>query len=390
MPRPIPHASGKKFKLPMREGMRTLLLLNLFLLSSAFGQTRLPVQEGNTPFPNAVPRSTKEACTTIDLTPGLGPVRNQTAGTCYAYTAVDLMNYNQPVRYSALHLATKLEQKLRSPTKKCPSDPEPGPYTTFDYIGGFNGGFIHRTIATGMSEGLCPETLLPSIDGGLKSDYRRVLAYYQAVINECELPNNTKSINFSDLQKALESSTQFSSSFVQEELQRMYPTLSTSTIETLAAQSQSSDELVKKLTLEACNGKTRTGVPPGKTPDNVKNINNMTRVGCEVRTYDDEGRYRMLASINEALNKGKPMGISYITGGLIQAPKERSHGFHAGIVGKRQWIGGTCRYFIKNSWGPDWKVPAGFKATSSNKHPGYFIVTEKELLEHMYGTTFID
>jgi len=363
--------------------------LSLFILSIAHGQTKLEVQDGATPFPGAVPRMTKEACTSVDISDGLGPVRNQTAGTCYAFTAVDLMNYNNPDRYSALHLATKMQQKLRSPGKTCPNDPEPGPYTTFDYIGGFHGGLVHQSIATGMKEGLCPESILPSSDGVLKKDYLKVLAYYQGVIGECELPQSSKSVDFADIREALESSTRFSSEKVQEELRRMYPVLSPVTIETLAAQSSSSDEVLKKLTQESCTGQTKTGVPPGKSPANIKNFNNMVRKDC-VRTFVDEGRYQMLEEINRALSGGIPTAVSYITGGLIQPPKERSHGFHGGIVAGRKWIGGKCQYLIRNSWGPDWKVPAGLKARSSAKHPGYFVATEEQLLEHVFGTTSIE
>lgn len=366
------------------------ILLPLLLSTFAFAQTRLEVKEGSTPFPGGTTRMTKESCGSVDIADGLGPVRNQTAGTCYAFTAVDLMNYNNPQRYSALHLATKMEQKLRSPTKACPSDPEPGPYTTFDFIGGFHGGFIHRSIETGMTEGLCPETVLPSSDGVLKKDYLRVLAYYQGVIGECEIPKDSKSTNFDDLRKALEDGTRFSSAPVQAELTRMYPTLAPATIETLAASSSNSDELVKKLTLEACSGHTQTNVPPGKRPANIKNFNNMTRRGCAPRTFDDAGRYTMMDEINRALSESRPIGISYITGGLIQPPKEKSHGFHAGIVAGRKWVGGKCQYLVRNSWGPDWRVPAGLKANSSGRHPGYFVVTEQELLEHVYGTTSIE
>lgn len=361
----------------------------LSLTELAHGQTRLPVADGATPFPNAVASMTRESCTTVDIADKLGPVRNQTAGTCYAFTAVDLMNYDSPNRYSALHLATKLDQVLRSPTKVCPEDPEPGPYTTFDYIGGFHGGFIHQTIKIGMNQGLCPESNLPSTEGSLKKDYLRVLAYYQGTINECELPVNTNSTKFDDLRRAIEQGPRFASVFVQDELQRMYPGLPASTIETFADQSRSSDELVKKLTFEACKGKLQTDVPPGKTPANVKNINNMTRVDCQ-RTFDDAGRYKMLEEINRNLTSGRPTGVSYITGGLIQPPKEKTHGFHAGIVAGRKWIGGKCQYLVRNSWGPDWKVPAGLKANSSSKHPGYFVATEQEVLEHVYGTTAIE
>jgi hypothetical protein len=369
--------------------MKFYFLLTLLISSFAFGQARLEVQEGSTPFPGAVTRMTEETCSEVDITDGLGPVRNQTAGTCYAFTAVDLMNYNNPTRYSALHLATKMEQVLRSSTKSCPNDPEPGPYTTFDYIGGFHGGFTHRTIEVGMNEGLCPESVLPSSEGVLKKDYLRVLAYYQGVIGECELPRDTKSTNFDDLRRALDASTQFSSNTVQAELRRMYPSLTPTTIETLAGQSRSSDELVKKLTLEACTGQTQKNIPPGKSPQNIKNFNNMTRSNCK-RTYDDQGRYKMLDTINRNLVAGTPIGVSYITGGLIQPPKAKSHGFHAGIVAGRKWIGGKCQYLVKNSWGPDWKVPAGLKANSSSRHPGYFIASEQELLEHVYGTTTIE
>lgn len=94
--------------------------------------------------------------------------------------------------------------------------------------------------------------------------------------------------------------------------------------------------------------------------------------------------------INHSLDKARPAGISYITGGLIQDPNPSSNAFHASVVAGRSWVNGSCQYLIKNSWGADWKVRAGLKALNSADHPGYFIVSEKQLMEHLFGTTTID
>src|SRR5688572_17524029 len=78
----------------------------LFILSLNLQAEPLDIQDTETPFPDATPKTTKEECTTVDLTSKTGPVRSQTGETCYAYSAMDLLAFGLPDQhYSALHLA---------------------------------------------------------------------------------------------------------------------------------------------------------------------------------------------------------------------------------------------------------------------------------------------
>ncbi|WPU66588.1 hypothetical protein [Peredibacter starrii] len=349
---------------------------------------------------------TKETCGKVDLAPKLGPVHNQTGGTCYAYVALDLLNFDADTRYSALYLAALKEYKAPPENPiQCTESSEPPKKSIYSDVGGLKGGTISAAVKLGMEKGLCPESLVPATDGVLKKDYKKLLEYYAEegpnLICDDKEKNEVLSSDFRNLlSQSVESESRFVSDEVKDEVQRMYPTLSAERIKEIADTSKNLDEFVKRLNDDACQGKIVKDVPKGKTPADISSIYNRIIESCS-NSYIEEDRASLLDMINKSLDKGKPTGIAYVTGGLVQPPKKQSHGYHAGVVGGRAWLeekreGGKviqeagCYYTVKNSWGPDWKVPSGLKAKSSSEHPGYFIVSEKQLMEHVYGTTTID
>lgn len=400
--------------------MKTALTLVIFLpltLSFTFSifpsspkpKTKKEIQLGATPFSSMPTKMTKKTCSKVDLAPKLGPVHNQTAGTCYAYAALDLLNYGTDTRYSALHLATLKKFIPPDPNKKslnCSGEPQ----TTlpkrdvFDDVGGLSGGLVDTASKLGLVMGLCPESLVPSSDGVLKKDYRKLLEYYAEKTSDseyCEIDPQLITLN-PELIKALNSSVKnkFSTDDVKNEIQRMYPALTLEIVNAIADSSKSADELIKRLNQSSCEGNLVKGIPPGKTPANVSTLYNRYQDGC-VKFYYEEDRLPLLDKINKALDEGRPVSVSYVTGGLIQPPKTKTHGYHASVLGGRSWLEeikedgkviqeAGCYYQIKNSWGPDWKVPEGVKARTSSNYPGYFVVSEKQLMEHIYGATTID
>ena len=371
------------------------------------------VQSGATPFPTMPTKMTKTTCGKVDLASKLGPVHDQTAGTCYAYTALDLLNFGSPKRYSALYLAIQKLYVAPTPGKanKRSNGSASKSYSVFDEIGGFKGGSIYSAIKVGMTKGLCPEYILPSSNGVLKKDYKTLLTYYHKTkfplhpLLSC-LP---QTINFpieSKLMTAIGRESHllkyaWTSFEIQNEVSRMYPRLEQNLVKEILRTSKTPDEVIKRLTFESCNGHIDKGIPLGKTTSNIKSVLNKFSKSSKAY-YFEEDRVKVLNQINDQLDKGQPTGISYITGGLIQSPKPTSHGFHASVVAGRKWMEekknadgtvarpGGCYYLVKNSWGPDWKVKAGLKAKSSELHPGYFVVSEQQLMEHAYGATSID
>jgi hypothetical protein len=67
---------------------------------------------GSTAFSNPPKtNTTQKSCSTVDLSSKLGPVRDQVGGSCYAYTATDLLSFGETKQYSAFHLATQFKGK---------------------------------------------------------------------------------------------------------------------------------------------------------------------------------------------------------------------------------------------------------------------------------------
>lgn len=407
-------ARGKPLKLisPAHEDNKLTLKNGNYTLIK---RERKKVISGETPFPNPITKMTQKTCTKVDLTPKLGPVHNQTGGTCYAYTAIDLLNYGSAERYSALYLAMLKPYVAPKPVKEsdlCPGQVMPGKTTPLEEVGGLSGGRVHQAIKLGMDKGLCPERLLPSSNGVLKKDYKKFLEYYELVNKtrseideECkkELSANPFDLKLIEMieQKSRSKNDVWNSIEVQVEIKNMYPALSTHKVKEISNSSKNADELVKRLNEESCKSNLIKGLPRGKGHQNVVNNRNMFSIVCDKFFYEDD-REDILDQINNGLNSSIPTGISYVTGGLIQPPKEITHSYHASVVAGRDFLKeekdssgrvirpAGCYYLVKNSWGEDWKVKEGLKARNSELHPGYFVISEKQLMEHAYGATSID
>jgi hypothetical protein len=91
-------------------------LLSLLISWNLFSQddilTQVKVRNGNTPYPVAKTVNNEESCTSKKFVTQMGAVREQTGGTCYAYVAMYLLNYDQEEnkdKYSALHLAALMD-----------------------------------------------------------------------------------------------------------------------------------------------------------------------------------------------------------------------------------------------------------------------------------------
>lgn len=368
-----------------------------------------PLLSGGTPMPNPPLKMTPQTCSKVDLAPKMGPCRNQTGGTCYAYTATELMNFGlYPKTYSAMHLATL---RGKDDQEKAAAIDESKPLAS---LGGWNGGFVGSAIKLGMDNGMCPDEYLPSVAKNLNPAYKKLIAYYIQVTkrkgqldDECQLflkehgGESPEKLMAIILGKGIERDQIWKSEEVQEEVKRLYPTVPLERVKEIQAASKDPDDFVKDMAVEVCKNHLVKPVPPGKKPTDVKETRNNFKEGGK-SWYYEEDRTELLDKLNAALNSGRPAGISYVTGGLIQPPKTEDHAFHASAVAGRNWLPeerdasgkvvtpAGCYYKIKNSWGEDWKVKDGLKARSSSANPGYFIVSEKQLMEHLYGVTTID
>jgi hypothetical protein len=354
---------------------------------------KVPIQNKVPPFKVNQTYRNKSSCSKVDLSPKSGPVREQTSGTCYAYSAMELLNYNQPKRYSALHLAEMSGKVIKG-------SQVPGGKDVLSEVSGFNGGKSEEAIALGLKMGLCPDVYVPSVDPNAsnRKNYKKVLAYYK----------NAKAKGLTG--RSIAEACELNSDGFMTALNSVFRGLNAETIAALYDSSKTLSAFTEGLAEAACKGKLEKNVPPGKTIGHIKSTNLEYYEDGKLAGVFEEKREELMNHLNGTLEKNRPVAISFITNGLIK--KENStvsetgdsnlHGFHSSIVVGRKWYDekrdkygrvtqpAGCYYLAKNSWGTDWKVPTGSKAQNVTGKPGYFLISERDLLEHTYGATSLE
>ncbi len=359
------------------------------------GFTKPPTAYPNPPKTN----TTQSSCTTVDLAPQMGPVRDQFAFNCWAYAATDVLTFNQPGGpYSPGFLSTMMEGKKSYNSEK--------PILS---VAGFDGQYVNDAMTQGVKDGMCPESLVNSEDSYFK-DYVRIIQYYET--------KRKKQIAFDDLCEKEADGDFFwnwvsgekenldrikdkyrayydlwKTDDVKEAVLSIYPKMNATRVQEIFEQSPDLTTFFKSMSLEACKNQIKK-IPPNVGPQNVKKTSARVFIGGEEFVFDD-ARVKMVDDINSTLSKGKPLALGFRTNGLIKNSDPELHGNHASTIAGRRWRPGEkgkpgeCIYLIKNSWGKDWKIPAGVKANPS-KYPGYFEVTETQLLEHAYDISYLD
>lgn len=380
-------------------GIRFLFLV-VFATSLPLHAEYIEVKEKGSPMPGAVPTMTKETCGKVDLTDKMGPVRNQTGGTCYAYAATELLNFNKSKTYSALFTAAVYDKDFST-------DKENG----IDLITGFNGGSVQEALKRLGVTGMCPEENVPSIDPNHinRGLFTRIMNHYQAskkvdLYTACVQDYDWwewLSSPLATLDKHFENNkienAKKDKDLTLRYLRKYFPSISDRQFEMLYKTSANEAIFMNNVIVLACSGYVDP-IEPAPTTKSTFTV----QVKKGKNLYNPEKRLLILQHLNEALEKGIPASMSYYTRGLIQPSRAKNHEAHSSVVVGRAWreevknFWGSlvqpagCYYLVKNSWGENWDPPANTKALAVTDKPGHFLVSEKDLLEHAHEITTVE
>ncbi len=357
---------------------KTFFLFAL-MIQLGLAQSRIPFERAEAPpVRGATASMTREQCRSVDLSARMGPVRNQVEGSCYAYAATELLNFGRSTQYSALHLALTYTQTHRNDGISVSS------------VRGLNGGFLNEAVQNGLAGGMCPESALPSIGFFNSELHTNVLRYYERAINlGCQ---HIELTTFADTSFQLMEEIRpriYAWADLRSAVEAAYPGLDIFRLESIF-KNETSANFFTALATAACSGRLERIT--GKT---IKNRSS-TSLGNPFT------RQNLLDHINDTLNQDRPVGISYQAGGLIQSRETITDASHASAIAGREWLNEVrnaqgqvtipagCYFLVKNSWGEEWRVPDGVKAMNVNGRPGYFMMSEQAILEHVFATTSLD
>jgi len=365
---------------------RVLIFVLVTLSGSLEAKPKLYSQlKTDTPYPDAKVVMDEKSCTTVDLALESGPVRTQVGGSCYAYTAIELLNFGQEKKYSAVHLASLNPRKRK-------------PGTGLSEINGFAGGNVTPAVNKGYEVGLCPEDVIPSIDKDNNNTaiYEKIMEAFKDskevnLAEECIQDVFVRSNVFEMVEQIRKN---FSIGRAQAKKRRVlklvreyFPSFPIVEFEKIYHSSKYPSDFFYSLISKSCENKL---VFLEKKKARTLNIFDYSKTHDTYYFFNDEKRTKMFGELNQALGQKKPVSISFYPYGLILPFSQKQHGTHASTVMGRVWKDNTCQYLVKNSYGEDWRVSWGVKGRSSEEHPGYFVISEQQLKEHVNAITYLE
>lgn len=340
---------------------------------------KISYASGKTPFKNPPVRMTKETCEKKDLSAGLGPVRDQTADTCYAHNAADLISYGQDKTYSPMAIAALVKTDDPKQTVK-------GPMKEID---GFNTGSVLDALQVALDKGACPEEVAPSTKN-LDDEMNRFLnhfgnaIYFQKEIErevaECWQKNLSPMEQQFHMAKVLVTYKDelWDAKEAKKRGAKIFPTLAEEDFDKAFKDSKTSSEYLRALYERACKGKSDFNLKHRQ----LKHYRSFEKEPTEVYEHTQAA---LLDQINQDLDAGFPVSVYLYSHGLLTTTNRKDE-MHGLMVAGRQWDekSGQCLYLAKNSWGPKWKPGKDVKAKPAPGKPGYALVSEKALLEHSF------
>lgn len=379
-----------------------LFALLIFNAAMAFADGKPPVivskVEGNTPFPNPKLKMTKSTCKSVNLIDKMGPVKTQVQSSCYAYAAAELMNFERPNKISPMHLGLTYKNVKRLKVE----DAEMKNIAGFD-----KGGHVNEAVEKALAGGVCPESIVPT-DGARKyDDYNTLMSHYkhyklghERLVEHCDqgasqwwvaeekkdvtwkalfdIYKNDEGLYDGDMKKGQKAVIHYNDKFFIAAVKKCFPTIDLSEIHRMYYKTKNPNEFILQLARMACPA-NKLVKPEGKLES--ANYEGGTQMITE------ENRASLLSNVNKVLDDKRPVVLDFFAKGLIRpgADNAGDHSRHSATIAGRVWADGQCKYILKNSWGADWQPSADDKAKASAGNPGYFVISEKDLMEHAYG-----
>lgn len=252
-------------------------------------------------------------CSSVDLRPKMGPVRNQDGvGWCYAFTAADMLSFKTggKPKVSAADLATQfiLQQKGTN-----------GKLNAWLSNETYKGGFIADAMRVGASKGLCSEQQIPSQinrSAEISKVYSEMYSasYYFQKDSRYNTVCYLKAKNY----------------------QKFFPGASIEEIYEVMFRVPAS-EVVPELYRRSCQSRTPSPIRANQIGE--------ARNGM---TYTKQ-------ALQFALDRGEPAAIGYDVTLIVDSATNNNFGGrgHASTVVGRKYVPGKgCQYLIRNSWGP--------------------------------------
>lgn len=318
------------------------------------------------------PVMNKKSCEhAIDLSQESGPVRDQWENTCYANVALDLVTFKVPGSYSALY-AAHLNQMGRKI--------EDSPYF-LKRVAGFNGGTTGDMVKLILENGICPQDAIKDsflINNDRTMHYDNILIYFEnQKLQGKECDDGVNKI-----------STDISTAF---------PGLGMDDFKKIFNKSESVEEFIRGLYSKACEGKINKEALQNRSVSEFKTSNSVVIRNNKVAGVFEEDRAGLLAHINDTLMSGKPAAALFNMNSVLVDRYSDEVVTHGTLIVGREWQdekvdesgeiiqSAGCYYVAKNSWGEDWTPPKDVKGRPWKK-TGYFMISEQDLMDHLFET----
>lgn len=322
-------------------------------------------------------KSGTENCSSVDLRPKMGPVRDQdSSGWCYAFTASDLISFKIGKRISAASLAVQFNNDRNPWWRRIFSGPESS----------MSGGQPNKATEIGLEKGLCLEEDFPSEYSGNGEFGAKDLHDYMQKLEEETNRKERAQLQKAIFMSALPMGTAWKlADFLCFNCTKSQPQPVISVSQQGNAQDLADviersnvNNVFRKLEKKMCDGK-RIQIP------NLK-----IHYAQEDEEKSIESRKSLIGMLDAQLDKKEPAGISYYFSFLSREDGGREYP-HASVVVGRQINPATkrCEYLIRNSWGKKCSG-VGNKRMACDSSDGHIWISREDLHSVIYTFTALE